>query len=113
MAKRVSPEAREIAGKIADQIQTYGHYQDKGPGSHIDWQRPRNERACCIVAGHPYSGAEELTEIVEAIVDLVGIESATDRWGDSLDCANDGAVEWNDLAKTEDVIDVLRAIEIG
>lgn len=113
MAKSVSPKAREIAGKIADQMQANGHYQE-GKGVGIDWAVPAEYRRCCIVLGHEYEYQDDvLDEIAQAIVDLVGIEEVIEGDFFSSQTPRSMVIEWNDAAKTEDVIDVLRAIEVG
>lgn len=113
----ITPAVREVAGLIADQITQYGHYQDGK--TTIAWSEPPSQRSCCIVAGHPYEsmpgGGMLVDGLCEAIVEVAGIAAVIDVDGENVVemGKRDAVVEWNDAVKTDDVLNVLRAIEVG
>ncbi len=109
----VTTELRFVAGLIADQILRNGHYQgdtDTDGSLRIDYDAPANDRPCCVVAGHRFEENDDLMkELTALIVKQEGISCEKSVFSSKRGLV----VQWNDAVSTDEVVDALRAIEVG
>ena len=80
----------EVAASVANDIRTYGHYQNK-PGQK-SWNG-KNGRCCIIECPTNKIGSDEFVLFYMALIDKIGSKT--------------GVLPWNDLNKTEVVLATL------
>jgi hypothetical protein len=96
---RLTDRDRQVIGELRKRIETRGHFQGTGPFLF----------ETCLVRNSPLTsrlGASAQDRVFSAILEAAGVAEVV---GGEVNTA----IRWNDAVKTDEVLDVLAALEVG